>query len=162
MTWQTAYARIGVGICWDQWFPEAARIMALDGAELLFYPTAIGTEPQFPDIESSGHWQRTIQGHAGANMLPIVASNRVGLEHNEDGDITFYGSSFITDHTGALVASAGRSERTLITASFDLDALANARMAWGLFRDRRPDAKRAGLSHKGRTEEGARLKVIMH
>ncbi|MEY3308477.1 MAG: hypothetical protein RLZZ413_2515 [Pseudomonadota bacterium] len=139
MTWQTAHANIGVGICWDQWFPEAARIMALDGAELIFYPTAIGSEPQFPDIESSGHWQRTMQGHAAANMLPIVASNRVGLEHNEDGDINFYGSSFITDQTGALIASAGRSERAVITASFDLDALANARMAWGLFRDRRPD-----------------------
>jgi N-carbamoylputrescine amidase len=142
MVWTTRHARIGVGICWDQWFPELARAMALDGAELLLYPTAIGSEPNDPDLDSSLHWQRVMQGHAGANLVPVVASNRIGHESDGDDDrssVLFYGSSFIADHTGAIVAQADRSSRTVITATFDLDHIADARSRWGLFRDRRPD-----------------------
>jgi len=138
--WQTKYARIGVGICWDQWFPETSRAMALMGAELLFFPTAIGSEPLAPDLDSRDHWQRTMQGQAAANVMPLVASNRIGTEHGERGtSMTFYGSSFIADHTGGKVAEAGRTEETVLTASFDLDAIAELRGYWGTFRDRRPD-----------------------
>ena len=140
--WRTRYATIGAAICWDQWFPESARAMALLGAELLFYPTAIGSEPPDPEWDSSGHWQRVMQGHAGANLMPLVAANRVGTEHGTPAGgraITFYGSSFIADHTGAKVAEAGREHEAVLTASFDLDALRRTRAAWGLFRDRRPD-----------------------
>nr|WP_316654735.1 N-carbamoylputrescine amidase [uncultured Gellertiella sp.] len=135
----TRYARIGCGICWDQWFPEAARAMALQGAELLLYPTAIGSEPQDPALDSSRHWQRTMQGHAAANIVPVIASNRIGVEVEGRTTCTFYGSSFIADHTGALVAEANRTEETVLTARFDLDHIRNYRRAWGLFRDRRPD-----------------------
>ncbi|MCW1986702.1 UNVERIFIED_ORG: N-carbamoylputrescine amidase [Sphingomonas sp. R1F5B] len=137
--WDTAFGRIGAGICWDQWFPECARALALQGAELILYPTAIGSEPAFPGYDSQPHWQRVMQGHAGANMVPVIASNRVGFETNQDGDITFYGSSFITDQFGAVVAQAPRQGEAVITASFDLDEIAPQRAGWGLFRDRRPE-----------------------
>ena len=137
--WQTQYGRLGVGICWDQWFPECARAMALMGAEILLYPTAIGAEPQDPSIDSRDHWRRTMQGHAAANIMPLVASNRIGLEQGSQWSVTYYGSSFIADHTGALVAEAGRAEKTILTAAFDLTAIDEYRRAWGVFRDRRPD-----------------------
>ena len=149
--WRTRHATIGVGICWDQWFPEAARAMALQGAELLFYPTAIGSEPPDPAWDSSGHWQRVMQGHAGANLTPLVAANRIGREVGRTGEreITFYGSSFIADPTGAKVAEAGRDEEAVLTALFDLDAVREMRHSWGLFRDRRPDLYGALLTHDG-------------
>ena len=137
--WSTRFGSIGVGICWDQWFPEAARTMALMGAELLFYPTAIGSEPQDPTLDSKDHWQRTMQGHAAANVVPLVASNRIGAEQGESCAITFYGSSFIADQTGAKVAEAGVDEQAVLTATFDLEEIRAQRAAWGLFRDRRPD-----------------------
>lgn len=137
--WVTRHGTIGVGICWDQWFPETARSMALLGAEVLLFPTAIGSEPPDPEWDSSGHWQRVMQGHAGANLMPLVASNRIGHEAGQTGDITFYGSSFITDNTGAMVAEAGRSEEAVLVAKFDAEELRKQRAAWGLFRDRRPE-----------------------
>jgi len=136
--WKTRHAAIGVGICWDQWFPEAARAMALKGAEILLYP--IGSEPLDPALDSAGHWQRVMQGHAGANLMPLVASNRIGAEPGRRGtEIRFYGSSFIADPTGAKVAEADRTSETVLTATFDLEAIEKQRRAWGLFRDRRPD-----------------------
>ncbi len=137
--WSTAHGSVGVGICWDQWFPEAARAMALQGAEVLLYPTAIGSEPPDPTWDSSKHWQRTMQGHAAANLVPVVAANRYGHEVGATCDITFYGSSFIADNTGALVAEAGRDEDNILVASFDRELLAQQRASWGLFRDRRPE-----------------------
>lgn len=137
--WSTRYARIGVGICWDQWFPEAARSMALAGAEILLFPTAIGSEPQDPSLDSVNHWQRVMQGHAAANMVPIVASNRVGIEQDEDISTTFYGNSFICDETGELVNRLDRKEQGVCLAQLDLDAIQKSRLNWGLFRDRRPD-----------------------
>ena len=138
--WQTQHATIGVGICWDQWFPEAARAMALQGAELLFYPTAIGSEPQDPTIDSAAHWQRVMQGHAAANIMPVIASNRIGTEPGRKGtELTFYGSSFIAGPTGEKAAEADRTTETVLTATFDLDGIAKQRAAWGLFRDRRPE-----------------------
>ncbi len=137
--WQTRYGTLGSGICWDQWFPECARAMALMGAEILFYPTAIGSEPQDATLNTREHWQRTMQGHAAANVMPLVASNRIGREEGDNASLTFYGSSFIADPTGAKVAEANQSDRAVITASFDLDAIAVQRASWGLFRDRRPD-----------------------
>ncbi|MCD2185376.1 N-carbamoylputrescine amidase [Rhizobium sp. GN54] len=138
--WKTRFGTIGCGICWDQWFPEAARAMALLGAEILLYPTAIGSEPQDPSIDSAAHWQRVMQGHAAANLMPVVASNRIGTEAGRNGtSITFYGSSFIADQTGAKVAEADRDTETVLTATFDLDAIERQRRAWGLFRDRRPE-----------------------
>ena len=137
--WPTRYGTIGVGICWDQWFPETARSMALLGAEVLFFPTAIGSEPPDPSWDSAGHWQRVMQGHAGANLMPLVAANRVGHEVGDTTEITFYGSSFIADFTGAMVAAAPRTGEAVLTATFDLAELARQRSAWGLFRDRRPD-----------------------
>ena len=144
-TWQTKYGCIGIGICWDQWFPETARSLALNGAELLFYPTAIGSEPIL-QTDSMPHWQRTMQGHAAANVMPVIAANRYGLEKvepcEENGGQTsalnFYGSSFITDETGGILRQAERTGDAVLTAEFDLDALAQARLEWGLFRDRRP------------------------
>jgi len=137
--WDTRFGKIGVGICWDQWFPETARCLVLGGAEVLLYPTAIGTEPQFPEWDSSGHWQRVMQGHAAANMVPLVASNRIGTEKGSISETTFYGSSFIADETGAIVATADRTGEAVITHTFDLDAIHNLRAQWGFFRDRRPE-----------------------
>lgn len=136
---RTRFGTIGAAICWDQWFPEAARAMALQGAELLLYPTAIGSEPQDPSIDSRDHWQRTMQGHAAANLMPVVASNRIGTELGESCSLTFYGSSFIAGPTGEILEQAGREEEAVLTASFDLDELRRQRAAWGLFRDRRPE-----------------------
>lgn len=133
--WQTAKGLVGVGICWDQWFPEAARAMALMGADVLLYPTAIGAEPQAPDMDTAARWRRCMQGHAVANVMPVVAANRIG---NEGGQV-FYGTSFIANETGEIVTEFGRTEEGALTASFDLDELDRARAAWGFFRDRRTD-----------------------
>ena len=137
--WPTRYGTLGVAVCWDQWFPEAARAMALMGAEILLYPTAIGSEPQDPELDSRRHWQRTMQGHAAANIMPLVASNRIGTERGEKLEITFYGHSFIADHTGEVIAQADDHSEQILTASFDLDEIRRYRHAWGVFRDRRPD-----------------------
>lgn len=141
--WNTRHAKIGVGICWDQWFPEAARCMVLQGAELLLYPTAIGSEPfPAPALDSSGHWQRTMCGHAAANIVPLLASNRIGKETSQIDtrtEIDFYGHSFIADHTGAVVEQADMHSESIITHTFDLDEIRRYRESWGVFRDRRPD-----------------------
>lgn len=142
----TAYGKIGVGICWDQWFPETARAMAVKGAELLFYPTAIGSEPIL-ECDSMPHWRRAMQGHAAANLMPVIAANRIGTEEvvpcEENGGqksaLTFYGSSFITDQTGELVAEADRKTEQVILATFDLNEMQENRLSWGIFRDRRPE-----------------------
>ena len=144
--WDTAYAKIGVGICWDQWFPESARCMALMGAELLFYPTAIGSEPIL-DCDSMPHWRRCMQGHAAANIMPLIAANRIGIEavtpspdnQNQSSSLTFYGSSFIADETGGLVEQADRESACILTHTFDLDEIRELRRSWGTFRDRRPE-----------------------
>ncbi len=145
--WHTRYGIFGAGICWDQWFPETARSCALMGAEAMFYPTAIGSEPQDPSLDSSGHWQRVMQGHSAANILPVIASNRVGVETDDGIKTTFYGSSFITDHTGEKIAEANRTDEAIIYADIDLDACASYRRAWGLFRDRRPELYGAISTH---------------
>jgi N-carbamoylputrescine amidase len=149
--WDTAFARIGLGICWDQWFPEAARAMALMGAEVLLYPTAIGSEPPDPDHDSQPHWEVVMRGHAGANFVPVVASNRIGREVAPGGrDVTFYGSSFIADHMGQMLAKASRDQEEVLTATVDLQAIADLRAGWGLFRDRRPDLYRAVATLDGK------------
>jgi N-carbamoylputrescine amidase len=137
--WETAFGRIGVGICWDQWFPEAARAMALQGAEMLLYPTAIGSEPPAPGYDSQPHWEMAMRGHAAANILPVAASNRIGREEQGDRFVEFYGSSFVSDHAGQILAKAGRADETVLTATVDLDAIGELRRSWGLFRDRRTD-----------------------
>jgi len=137
--WQTKFGAVGVGICWDQWFPEAARSMALLGADVILYPTAIGSEPQNPTWDSSAHWQRVMQGHAAANLVPVVAANRTGREVGNPTTVTFYGSSFITDATGEKVAEAGRDDERVLVAEIDVEANRAMRAAWGLFRDRRPE-----------------------
>lgn len=139
--WNTRYAKVGIGICWDQWFPETARSMALQGAELLFFPTAIGSEPSQPKMDSQPHWQNVMQGHAAANLIPVIASNRIGKEQaqHRNLEITFYGSSFIADYTGEILAKADRSTQTVLIHEFDLDEIEFQRGAWGLFRDRRPE-----------------------
>ena len=137
--WRTRFGTIGVGICWDQWFPEAARSMALMGAEFLLYPTAIGSEPGRPDFDSMEHWRITMRGHAGANLMPVAAANRIGTEHVAGREQTYYGSSFIAGPTGALVASAERTGEAVLTATFDRAQMRADRAAWGLFRDRRPE-----------------------
>jgi len=137
--WPTRFGKIGVGICWDQWFPESARIMALLGAEILLYPTAIGSEPQDLSIDSQAHWQRAMQGHAACNIVPVVAANRIGTEKGGQWTVTYYGSSFITDHSGDLLAQADRTHEAIITAQIDLLQIGQYRRAWGVFRDRRPD-----------------------
>jgi N-carbamoylputrescine amidase len=149
--WKTRYGRIGVAICWDQWFPEAARAMALKGAEILFYPTAIGTEPQDATIDSKEHWQTVMRGHAGANLTPLIASNRIGSERMNSSEITFYGSSFIAGPQGQMLIEAPRDKEAVITASLDLDAIHAQRSSWGLFRDRRPDLYEPLLTLDGET-----------
>lgn len=147
--WDTRFGRIGVGICWDQWFPEAARCMALQGAELLLYPTAIGSEPII-ECDSMPHWRRCMQGHSAANIVPVIAANRIGTETvspddgnaNQSSSLTFYGSSFITDQWGEIVGSADRSSDCVIMREFDLDECRIARQEWGVFRDRRPEMYR--------------------
>lgn len=147
--WNTRYAKIGVGICWDQWYPEAARCMALMGAEILFYPTAIGSEPQDGSIDSKDHWQMCMRGHAASNLVPVIASNRIGEETDEDSAITFYGSSFIAGPQGNMIAEAGRAEETVLVAEFDLDQLETQRIEWGIFRDRRPELYKVIASYDG-------------
>lgn len=154
--WPTRYGTFGVAICWDQWFPEAARTMALMGAEMLFYPSAIGSEPLDPTWDSSSHWQRVMQGHAGANLMPLVACNRIGREQGVvEREITFYGSSFIADNTGAKVAEAPRDAEAVLVATFDLEAQREMRRSWGLFRDRRPDLYGRLLTIDGSTPSPA-------
>jgi len=154
--WNTRYAKIGVGICWDQWFPETARCLALQGAEIIFYPTAIGSEPAYPEIDSQPHWTRVQQGHAAANLVPVIASNRIGTEKSKfipDYEMTFYGSSFIADQTGALVEQANKTEEAVLVHTFDLDAIAAQRASWGLFRDRRPEMYGAIATSDGSTRK---------
>lgn len=144
--WNTKYARIGVGICWDQWFPETARGMAVQGAEILFYPTAIGSEPIL-EVDSMPHWRRCMQGHSACNIVPVVAANRIGEEKvtpseangYQESSLVFYGSSFVTDATGEIVMQASRDKEEIVYGESDLDADADLRVSWGLFRDRRPE-----------------------
>lgn len=147
--WNTKYGKIGVGICWDQWFPECARSMALMGAEILFYPTAIGSEPNEPEIDSRIHWQTCMQGHAGSNIMPVVASNRIGYEKECQSGINFYGSSFITNQIGEKLAEADDNTESVILASFDLDEIALHRASWGVFRDRRPEMYKVIMTSDG-------------
>jgi N-carbamoylputrescine amidase len=149
--WQTRYAKIGVGICWDQWFPECARAMALQGAELLFYPTAIGSEPHNEMINSSAHWQRTQQGHAAANLVPLIASNRIGRETQDDFAINFYGASFIANEFGEKVAEADSKSEAVLVHTFDLDETAKHRREWGVYRDRRIDLYAPLMTKDGHT-----------
>jgi len=157
LAWKTRYATIGVAICWDQWFPEAARAMCLKGAEVLLYPTAIGNElhGETEDLTASGDsmcsWQRVMQGHAAANVVAVVASNRIGTETSDSGKLTFYGSSFIADHYGELIAEASRDRREVVTATVDLDRMRANRASWGHFRDRRPDLYWDLLTLDGKT-----------
>ena len=143
--WDTRYGKIGIGICWDQWFPETARGMAVQGAEILFYPTAIGSEPIL-EVDSMPHWRRCMQGHAACNVIPVVAANRIGEEYVEPSDenggqkssLVFYGSSFVTDSTGEIVMQASRDKEEIVYGESDLDENRDLRVSWGLFRDRRP------------------------
>ncbi len=145
-TWKTKFGTIGVGICWDQWFPETARAMALQGAEMLLYPTAIGSEPII-ECDSMPHWRRCMQGHAGSNLMPVIAANRIGLETVEpckenamqSSSLEFYGSSFMTDETGEILESASRDKEEILIHTYDLDEIYENRMSWGIFRDRRPE-----------------------
>lgn len=148
--WSTRYGKVGVGICWDQWFPECARAMALMGADILMYPTAIGSQPSNAEDDSQPQWQRVMQGHAIANRIPICASNRVGTEKGKNSEITFYGSSFISDHAGINVVEADRKEETILVAAFDFDEIRKERDNWTLFRDRRPTMYDILLSKDGR------------
>jgi N-carbamoylputrescine amidase len=149
--WRTRYGRIGAAICWDQWFPESARCMALMGADVLLYPTAIGSEPHDASMDTRDHWQRCMQGHAAANLVPLVASNRVGSERGQKYQMTFYGSSFIAGPTGEKVVEADRESEAVLTATFDLEAVRAQRHAWGVFRDRRPDLYGPLLTLDGET-----------
>jgi N-carbamoylputrescine amidase len=148
--WPTRSGNLGAAICWDQWFPETARILALKGADVLLFPTAIGSEPPpAPPVDSRDHWRRAMQGHAAANFLPLIAANRIGVERGQAGELRFYGSSFIAGPTGEIVAELGRDGEGIVTASFDFEAVAKARASWGLFRDRRPDLYEALLTGDG-------------
>ena len=143
---KTKYGNVGVGICWDQWFPETARCLAIKGADIILYPTAIGSEPIL-DVDSSAHWMRTMQGHSAANVIPVAAANRIGEEYvepckenvNQSSSLSFYGSSFLTDETGEVIVRAGRDTEEIIYAEYDFDEIRKMRLAWGLFRDRRPE-----------------------
>ncbi len=137
--WKTKAGTIGVGICWDQWYPEAARAMVLAGAEVLFYPTAIGSEPYDAALDTHLQWQRAMQGHAVSNAVPIVAANRIGIEDNDGVSQKYYGHSFIADHRGELVESLGAADEGVLVHTFDLDAVESYRADWGFFRDRRPE-----------------------
>jgi N-carbamoylputrescine amidase len=137
--WNTRAGTIGVGICWDQWYPESARAMVLQGADLLLYPTAIGSEPYDPLLDTHRQWQRVMQGHAVANAVPVVAANRIGVEENDGVTQSYYGHSFIADHVGELVTSFGETEEGVLVHRFDLDEIAKYRAEWGFFRDRRTD-----------------------
>jgi N-carbamoylputrescine amidase len=143
--WKTKAGTLGVGICWDQWYPEAARAMVLAGAEVLLYPTAIGSEPYDKSLDTHKEWQRAMQGHAVANAVPVVAANRIGLEDNDGFRQNFYGHSFIADHRGAIVASFGATEEGVLTHTFNLTEIESYRADWGFFRDRRPDLYAKGL-----------------
>lgn len=151
--WKTKYGTIGIGICWDQWFPETARCLSLMGAELLFYPTAIGSEPIL-ECDSMPHWRRVMQGHSAANIVPVIAANRIGKEEvtpseangGQSSSLNFYGSSFITDMTGEIIADADRTQEMVLTAELDLDAVRDMKTDWGLFRDRRPEMYRPIMS----------------
>ena len=147
--WRTRYGRVGAAICWDQWFPECARAMALQDADMILYPTAIGDEPIGNYVDSKDQWQIVMRGHAAANMIPVITSNRIGVEKSESATITFYGSSFIAGPTGALVAEASRDSQTVLTATFDLDELRATRASSGFFRDRRTDLYRRLLTADG-------------
>ena len=144
--WDTAYGKVGVGICWDQWFPETARCMAIMGAQILLYPTAIGSEPII-QVDSMPHWRRTMQGHSAANVIPVIAANRIGEEkvipteanNRQESALCFYGSSFMTDEVGEIIESADRETETVLVHTYDLDAIEEMRFSWGLFRDRRPE-----------------------
>lgn len=148
---ETRFGRIGCGICWDQWFPETARSLALLGAEVLLFPTAIGSEPADPSYDSAAHWRRTMQGHAAANIMPLIASNRIGTEREGEREITFYGTSFIAGPTGEILVDADRQSQTHLIATVDLDATAGLRETWGLFRDRCPDRYGALMTLDGAT-----------
>ena len=150
--WNTKFGKIGVGICWDQWFPEAARIMALKGAEILLYPTAIGDEPR-SKYDSSGAWQRVMQGHAAANVIPVVASNRIGTETVQGQSNGFYGSSFICDRSGLMLAEASRDKEEIITAEIDIEENHLFRRNWGIFRDRRIDLYKELLTLDGNLKD---------
>ena len=142
----TKYGKVGVGICWDQWFPETARCLTLLGADIILYPTAIGSEPIL-EVDSSGHWTRAMQGHSAANIIPVVAANRIGTEvvrpckenNDQDSSMKFYGSSFMTDHTGDILCQAGKDEEKILISEYDFESIKTDRLAWGIFRDRRPD-----------------------
>lgn len=136
--WKTTFGNVGVGICWDQWFPETARCLTLMGADMILYPTAIGSEPEI-GVDSASHWQRVQMGHSAANIIPVIAANRIGEEIGESCTLTFYGSSFITDHTGQKVAEASRDTQEILYTEFDIEKIREHRHYWGLIRDRRPE-----------------------
>jgi N-carbamoylputrescine amidase len=156
--WKTRFGNVGVAICWDQWFPETARAMALMGAEVLCFPTIIGSDPVYKNLDCADHWRRTMQGHAAANMMPVVCANRIGTEAGKGNSaqrpltVTFHGSSFIADETGGVVEQAGRFDEMILTHTFDLEAVRRARENWGLFRDRRPGAYRLLMTSDGSME----------
>ncbi len=147
--WQTKYGKIGALICWDQWFPEAARILALKGAELILYPSAIGSDLNSDDVIALKHWQNTMRGHAAANILPVVASNRIGTEEGKNGSIRFYGAAFICDHTGEMLGECDQETEAVLVRDVDLEAASHYRLYWNLFRDRRPETYRDILSLDG-------------
>lgn len=153
--WNTRYGKIGIGICWDQWFPETARSMALQGAELLFFPTAIGSEPSQPHMDSQPAWQNAMQGHAASNVMPVIASNRIGREQAQtrDLEINFFGSSFIANYNGEILEKADRETQSVLVHEFDLDEIAFQRSAWGLFRDRRPEHYKHLLTSDGQLKD---------
>jgi N-carbamoylputrescine amidase len=153
----TAYGMLGVAICWDQWFPEAARSLVLQGAEFLMYPTAIGSEPNDSNLDSMEHWRIVMRGHAGANMVPVVAANRIGLETTDGVSMTYYGSSFIADHLGALAVAADRTSEQVLVRKFDLDGCRAYRQNWGCFRDRRPDLYGALTTLEGQTANSTEI-----